>query len=169
MGLDQYLYARKYVADYDFVGKEAMAEFAKVKEATGMTQVSSPDEFGYSTVGKSGSVSICAAYWRKANSIHGWFVRNCSPDGEDDCREMYVPRERLVELKDLCERVMLSKDDHEKAKELLPPTEGFFFGTYEIDDWYWQDVQSTIDQLNSVLGWFPDDQAFVSFYYQASW
>ena len=36
-------------------------------------------------------------YWRKANHIHQWFVENIQ-DGNDDCREYYVPRERLKEL-----------------------------------------------------------------------
>ena len=43
------------------------------------------------------SLNFKAGYWRKANHIHQWFVENIQ-DGNDDCCEYYVPRERLKEL-----------------------------------------------------------------------
>ena len=33
------------------------------------------------------------------------------------------------------------------AMELLPPTEGFFFGSYAIGEWYLEDLKETVDQL----------------------
>lgn len=44
-------------------------------------------------------------YWRKANHIHKWFVDNCQ-DGIDECQYTYVPRAKLEQLLDLCERVI---------------------------------------------------------------
>lgn len=44
-------------------------------------------------------------YWRKANAIHQWFVTNVQ-DGEDDCKDYYVSREQLKELRDLCQLVL---------------------------------------------------------------
>jgi cysteine desulfurase len=46
-------------------------------------------------------VSIVAVYWRKANQIHAWFVQNVQ-EGVDECERHWVPREKLVELRDLC-------------------------------------------------------------------
>jgi len=167
MGLDQYLYARKYVSGYDFYGDKAAAEFARVKEAAGMSAVKSDNPIG---VGLTGSVQMCVAYWRKANAIHGWVVKNFA-DGVDDCRELYVPREGLASLLETC-RELLATKDAEAATKVLPPTPGFFFGSDEVDEGYWHDLSHTVSQLNSVLNdWFSAAEADdrVDFYYQASW
>jgi hypothetical protein len=49
----------------------------------------------------------------------------------------------------------------------LPPREGFFFGGTDIDEWYWNDLKSTIAQLERVLTLPEFDN--LSFYYQSSW
>lgn len=46
----------------------------------------------------------------------------------------------------------------------LPPASGFFFGSTEIDEYYAEDLQNTIDQLEPLL-----KESDVSFYYQSSW
>lgn len=167
MGLDQYLYARKHLAGYEFYGEEAVAEFAAVKEAAGMSAVKS----GGTAVGLTGSVTMCVAYWRKANAIHGWFVRSFA-NGEDDCREMVVPREGLESLLYVCEGLLADRNVAVAEGE-LPPTAGFFFGSHEVDDGYWQDLEVTVSQLKSILNdWFPrseEHRVYVEFLYQASW
>ena len=40
-------------------------------------------------------------YWRKANAIHGWFVRELA-DGVDECQEIPVSKIKLLELQALC-------------------------------------------------------------------
>jgi len=102
------------------------------------------------------------AYWRKANQIHGWFVQNCQ-DGVDECQEVSVHPDQLRELIDLCKRVLA---DHSLAEELLPVTGGFFFGTYEYDDYYFDDLGETVIMLESVL---TDKGEDYEFYYQSSW
>ena len=46
-------------------------------------------------------------YWRKANAIHAWFERKCG-EGEplDNCKEYYLNKEDLIELRDLCKKVL---------------------------------------------------------------
>jgi hypothetical protein len=109
-------------------------------------------------------VSIDAMYWRKANAIHGWFVEKCQ-GGRDECQETYIPREKLVELRDLCKDI-LENPDAERDED-LEPTKGFFFGSYEKDEWYWQDLKNTVEGITSALESLPEDQ--YEFYYQASW
>ena len=92
-------------------------------------------------------VSIDAGYWRKANAIHDWFVRECQ-GGVDECQPSYVAREQLVELKELCEQVLADKT---KAAELLPTTSGFFFGSTDYDEYYFQDLESTIEIIDRTL------------------
>lgn len=88
------------------------------------------------------------AYWRKANAIHHWFSTH-SPSGElDDCEEMEVTKEMLEELLNDCKQV---KANHELAKEILPTQDGFFFGSTEYDSWYFDDIDSTIEQIEKLL------------------
>lgn len=111
-----------------------------------------------------GSVDICVevGYWRKANAIHKWFVDNCQ-DGIDDCRDSYVSASQLEELCDTCERVL---SDHTLAEELLPSESGFFFGSTEYDEYYYNDLKYTVELINRVLDKYGDNYSYV---YQSSW
>jgi len=86
------------------------------------------------------------AYWRKANQIHNWFVENVQ-NGNDDGGTYEVSGHKLKELVDLCKEVMQSK---EKAEELLPTREGFFFGSTDYDEYYFGDVKRTIEKLENI-------------------
>lgn len=44
---------------------------------------------------------------------------------------------------------------------------GFFFGSTEVDGWYWEDIQNTIDQLTPIIKASRDKNVW--FEYQASW
>ena len=96
------------------------------------------------------------ATWRKANQVHKWFVDNVQ-NGVDDCKQYYVPFEKLKELKTLCQKALTAKDG-----TLLPPQQGFFFGSYEIDEGYWQDIDFTLQVLQNLN---QND----SYYYESSW
>ena len=48
-----------------------------------------------------------AAYWRKANHIHKWFIDNCA-GGEDDCTRIDVDGEDLENLLEVCKKVKAS-------------------------------------------------------------
>ena len=100
----------------------------------------------------------CVGQWRKANQIHNWFVNNVQ-DGVDDCKEYYVSYSQLLDLKKLCEKAIKDKD-----ASILPPKQGFFFGSTEIDEYYWGNLVETIEMINSLN---PDNGD--SFYYRASW
>jgi len=155
MGLDMYLTAKKYLwSDAD---KELSA---KINEAIGVEPDFEKRFNGSSLVAK--EISLDAMYWRKANAIHGWFV-NVVQDGEDNCREYEVDREQLVTLRDLCKDI-LEHPDAERETD-LEPTEGFFFGSYKKDEWYYEDLKNTVEGLDKVLT-LPDEY---SFSYQSSW
>jgi hypothetical protein len=98
-------------------------------------------------------------YWRKANQIHKWFVDNVQ-EGKDDCGQYYVSEEKIKELHDLCTEII---NNPQKAEELLPSHPGFFFGTYEYDEYYIKDLQHTIEILEPLLN------SNNSIYYSASW
>jgi hypothetical protein len=104
------------------------------------------------------------AHWRKANSIHRWFVTNIQ-DGVDNCAKFDVSYEQLCKLRTICKELYAKKDAgnfKKLAAEILPSQEGFFFGPISYGDWYKDDLKHTIDQLSNL-----DKDA--SYTYQASW
>jgi hypothetical protein len=156
MGLDMYLTAKKYLwSDSDKEISQKMGEIVGIS--------SDPERrfAGSSLMVK--EISVDAMYWRKANAIHGWFVDNCQ-GGRDECQETYIPREKLVELRDLCKAVLDNPDSTGDTD--LEPIGGFFFGSTEKDEWYLQDLKNTVEGITNALS-LPEDQ--YEFYYQASW
>ena len=69
--------------------------------------------------------------------------------------EQKAENERLLERN----RVMDAE-----VMELLPPTPGFFFGTYEIDQWYEHQLDITISQLTAILDSFDFENETLYYY-----
>jgi hypothetical protein len=103
-------------------------------------------------------------YWRKANQIHNWFVKNVQ-EGEDDCGLYEVSVSQLQSLKKTVATVIR---DHKKAAKLLPTSSGFFFGGIDYDEWYWEDVNSTLNYVNEMLQQHKDNPN-TKFFYASSW
>ena len=111
------------------------------------------------------TVEYPVGYWRKANAIHNFFVQNVGED-VDDCREMWVDRDILVELRSRCDDVLKADNTEEMAQEVgLETVSGFFFGDTSYDNWYKEDLKLTIDICDFVLA-LPEEY---SIHYQASW
>lgn len=149
MGLDQYLYRSEYLSDYNHDKGMNNPAFKAIEEL-----------FGYSACQDYPhmNVDICVAYWRKANAIHKWF---CDLDGgRDECQRIYVTSTALKNLRDICKEVF---NDHSKAKDLLPTTSGFFFGSDSYDEWYFINLENTISILDPLIDMGG------SYTYQASW
>lgn len=108
-----------------------------------------------------------AAYWRKANAVHKWFVENVQ-DGKDECEPHVVTREQLESLIEDCMLVLSNRDDRELIEQTLPTTSGFFFGSTAYDDMYFEDLLYTVDKLNEVLDSSEYDQE-TEFVYRSSW
>lgn len=115
-------------------------------------------------------------YWRKANAIHKWFEDHLY--NVEDCGMYDVDWEQLMELKAVCERIVAEcplvdgkvrngkryedgewvgiiedgkvLSNKELAEELLPTTSGFFFGSTDYDQWYYEDVRWTAEQLGKI-------------------
>ena len=146
MGLDMYLNARQ-LSSRDYFRPELFNKL--VQEAPFAVK-----DFA--------TLEVQVAYWRKANQIHAWFVKHVQ-NGKDDCQEYHVTRDQLQLLIDNCKLVLMNK---EEAANLLPPQEGFFFGSYKYDEWYFNDIQDTINQLESILKDVPTEWELI---YQSSW
>jgi len=160
MGLDQYLSAKKYLSPAEWRGEQSKEQFDGVLKTVG-AETYVRKEF------PSAEVSISVGYWRKANAIHQWFVDNCQ-DGVDDCRQVSVDREKLEELKKVCEVVIMDKgllETDESAKKMLPTQSGFFFGNTDYDEYYYSDLRDTIEIITACL----EMPAEWDFSYQSSW
>lgn len=146
MGLDMYLKAERYIwYNEDEIGDEVKAAFPELPEGA-----------------KIKSVEAEVGYWRKANQVHDWFVKNVQ-DGVDECQKAFVSREDIQKLKDICQKVL---DNPEQASSLLPTASGFFFGNTEYNEWYMRDIQETIAICDRALS-LPEDNW--TLYYQSSW
>lgn len=155
MGLDMYLYAEKY---FHTVYEEDKEKINQLVDIAGL------DELIKNNTHCGAAVKVEVGYWRKVNSIHHYFVQNHA-NGVDECQDIKVSREDLEKLKDICGQLSTSRDV-ELAKELMPPQSGFFFGSTEIDEYYFDDMNYTYELLDKVLKETPDDCDFV---YCASW
>jgi len=153
MGLDMYMTGKRYISDYRKEDEELSKELNKI-EIKGK-----PENIEIK------KIEFEVGYWRKANAIHGWFVENVQ-DGEDNCREYEVPREKVYELLKICQKISLFRDEV-IATKLLPPTNGFFFGNSKIDEFYYADIDNTIPILKDAIELIEDCNCDI--YYQASW
>ena len=97
------------------------------------------------------------AYWRKANAIHGWIIN--TTNAIDDCTPISLTKQDLYNLREVCINVSnVHTEDY--AKEMLPPSSGFFFGGTEIDEWSWKNVEETVKKLTTIINQSVDDATF---------
>ena len=161
MGLDMYLTKRIYIgAHYDH---------RKVQGSIHITVGGTPIPINLKDVD---TINMRAGYWRKANQIHKWFVENVQ-DGDDNCGEYYVSEAHLKDLLNTINAVLASSTPDETAMELLPPTSGFFFGSTELDKWYWDDLRESKKIIDAALRDLEEESkipsVYISFYYTSSW
>jgi hypothetical protein len=181
MGLDMYLTKRHYVKNWDHMTDEEKHEIK-------ITKGGEPSK-GIDTSKISGIVED-VMYWRKANAIHNWFVRNVQ-NGEDNCSEYYVNEEQLRELVDDCKSSLeylnsckkikhpvevgfdgkgpliqeMEFYDVDEDKIALQTVRGFFFGETKYDDWYKNNLEKTIETLEKSF----EDTPEADYYYSSSW
>lgn len=163
MGLDMYLHKRKHFGTFDYTKPGLDGEVTEAKitvERTYRDGTSSKEEIVIPEARCTSSMSVetPVAYWRKANMIHRWFLKAAGTE-VDDCTPLHIEPEQLQELVNTCKEVLA---DHSKAAELLPVQEGFFFGSYDYDEYYFEHLENTIKQLDDI-------DMNSTYIYQASW
>jgi len=135
------------------------------------------------------------AYWRKANMVHRWIYKNCALKGQNDDEFILVTKYKIKELLLTAYRVKNSIElvegdvqmgsrfengkfvpiiergkvikDNAICKKLLPTQEGFFFGNLGYNEYYAEDIDLTIENLENVLSNVNWKEEFV--YYYASY
>jgi len=180
-----YLAKKTYVKNWDFEKDKAKKWSVSVKRGGKVVKDIKPERVEY--------IVESVGYWRKANAIHKWFVENCVRDTDWQGSGVEVSRTDLEVLLGLCERVLAGselvegmikngsrtsgkgwEDIMEKGKyikdpsiaiELLPTTSGFFFGSTDYNEYYYQDIEETAKMIKGLLA-EPDNGEFE---YSASW
>ena len=150
MGLDMYLSRKNYVKNWNHMNASELHEVS-VKRGGEVRNDIKPERVSY--------IVEEVGYWRKANQIHHWFVENVQ-NGVDNCGEYYVSNEKLVELLNLCKSI---KEKRMMPQEALPTQSGFFFGSTDYDDYYYQDIEDTIEILEPLVNLEGD------YFYTSSW
>lgn len=166
MGLDMYLYREDIVTMYPQVGEvRILNEILPEKVAAALSEIIpdwkvTPEDVipGVRFI----EIATQVGYWRKANAVHAWFVREHG-GGKDECQRIYVDHDDLQVLMDACRAVLADPD---KAAKVLPTQSGFFFGSTEYDGMYRADLESTVATLAWVMANVPEHALL---FYQASW
>jgi hypothetical protein len=185
MGLDMYLSKKTYVKQWSFKKPEDQFKVSVKKGGVTYSNIK-PKRVSY--------ITEELMYWRKANQIHGWFINNTEEIVAGI--RYYVTKTDLEVLLETCKKVVeiLNKTpkvtkqvvggwkDGEEfmvdiemydndvlvgfIKSILPPTDGFFFGSDVIDDYYKENIVDTIKFLEEEL---PNCEKSDEFEYYASW
>lgn len=186
MGLDMYLYKKSYVKNWrdtpDELGHQVSVTLGGIPRKD-----IKPERLSY--------IEEEVAYWRKFNALHKYFVDTIG-GGQDDCQEIYVGINDLIDLLEVLNKVKEILNNSQKVvnttvgwkgepveyetyacvdeiNDIFPPTDGFFFGSTDIDDYFKGNVESTIEVVTALISEYeehiPTPGVSFSFYYQASW
>ena len=113
------------------------------------------------------SVNFKLGQFRKFNALHGYIESRIG--GVENLQDIHI-NEIIDELYEDCKIILAtkdSKDGNADAIKRMPPTEGFFFGSTEVDSWYYSDVKELYDLLADLIK--LSEIEGISFYYTAWW
>lgn len=88
---------------------------------------------------------------------------------------MLVTRQDLEKMTERLKKAIQEHRDGDDsfAKEWFPPTRGFFFGSYDMDEWYWADLEDAVMKFQELLNVGSEDDEgdpqYVFFKYYAWW
>lgn len=86
-------------------------------------------------------------YFRKVNCFLDWVDNNVGT--VENCEPLPIPKDKLVLLKETLDKV-----NKENCEDILPTTEGFFFGNTDYNEYYWQDVDELKEWVDKTLNEF---------------
>lgn len=94
------------------------------------------------------------AYFRKVNFLYEFFSGSLN---EYDTTTI-ITKEEMETLIDNCEFVLNNRD---KASEILPTCDGFFFGSLDYDDYYFESVAKVLLSFQVILENYSDDYLYI--------
>lgn len=100
-------------------------------------------------------------YWRKANQIRAWLVNSAGYDEGANCEPYVLDEDDLACLRDDCRFVL---DNHPYAVDVLPTSCGFFFGSEDYDETYFEQIEDTYNILDELLATTNFDEQEIVYY-----
>ncbi|WP_349550087.1 hypothetical protein [Leuconostoc pseudomesenteroides] len=95
--------------------------------------------------------------WRKANQIRQWFVSHFDQDADAQVRISF--NEETIEALIAEIEIVLKKP--ELAPQLMPTSDGFFFGSTDYDTYYFDELKDTLQYLNNDFEYDPDNEQLI--------
>jgi len=182
MGLDMYFYKKTYVKNWSHFKPEYQTQVVTMTGGEVREDIK-PERVSY--------IIEEIGYWRKFNALHGFIVSNFAE--QDDCKPIYLDISNLEEIRKVLGEVLAILEKSKKIPKvenvssdrvieeiiydckneieaIFPPTEGFFFGSQEINNWFKDNVEYSIDVIENALKEYEEHpKVSMDFYYQASW
>ena len=164
MGLDMYFYARK--TTYKSFSKWDKPD--RADETNYPEDLKTFSDYIYDRNFKSvqTETSYQIGYFRKFNALHSYIVKTFA-DGVDNCQEILLYKEDVEKIKKVLDDVLNAHQQVEKAKEILPTQSGFFFGSTDYDEFYFDDAKDAADLMQNLLDNFDFEN--YQLIYKASW
>lgn len=103
---------------------------------------------------------IRIGYFRKVNALFNWVNHHVCPFGSNTMIELTESHLRLL-------KEHLQQLTPENCGELYPSVDGFFFGSTDYDDMYWEDVADVLSWTEETLS--RPDLHEVIILFSASW
>lgn len=93
-------------------------------------------------------------YFRKVNFLMEFF------NYQGNCEFKEIAKSELEDLVERCNTILTTprKNRKEKAEDLLPTQSGFFYGSTEYDQYYYDDVKEVRDWASGVLNDLKDEE-----------
>ena len=154
MGLDQFLKLKLRVPIEDIEKTIGTDIFTKILP------------INFSILYKSVSIDVTVAYWRKANQIHRWFLKLA----EDD--QQHTIDIKTTDLRCLYTDILHVLRNKEDAPNILPVMHGFFFGSYNYDDYYFallDEAKRSLEGVFLIIDALREKKIAFDVYYYASW
>ena len=172
MGLDMYLYARKFNSSF----------------RKGSLEIKYPCELqGFENLMKDSEESLVIktdykiGYWRKFNALHHFIVKHFN-EGKDDCKPIWLNDNAINYILNTLKTVKKSFEnaniivqtenyiiyDNPIAQQLLPTKDGCLFGNLDYDSEYLDNLNNAIYTFEMVSK-LSIKEPYYDFYYQASW
>ena len=107
--------------------------------------------------------------YRKFNALHGLMLRLGYEheffDAWDEVdNALLLGKDEIEEITDILSAVLFDKT---QAEYILPIEKGFFFGSYEYDDYYFQCVEQALADFKEIQEKYTSDRFEIL--YDASW
>ena len=168
MGLDMYFSRRTYVSSFKST-RDADGNWGE-RDVNNMELKFDDADLSHVNLKNVRYIEEVFGEFRKFNALHGYVVDNFG-GGRDECQVIYLDIDDLIQIHEMLSLVQesLSIGDKVIAGQTLPPKEGFFFGSTEIDKWYEKDVKEAVEVFSKIIEEHSIVGYNASYSYQASW